>query len=41
MRQRASLVGAALAVESWRGSGTRVSLRYPLSSSAEAAASAS
>ena len=38
MRERASLVGAALDVESAPGRGTRVSLRYPLSSSAVPAA---
>jgi len=37
MRERASIVGATLLVASERGSGTRVSLRYPLSPSPESA----
>jgi signal transduction histidine kinase len=39
MRERASLVGATLEVESAPGSGTRVWLRYPVSSSRETALS--
>jgi two-component system, chemotaxis family, CheB/CheR fusion protein len=41
MGERASLVGATLEVESAPGSGTRVSLRYPMSSPAEPATRAS
>lgn len=39
MRERASLVGATLEVESAPGSGTRISLRYPRPPTEEAAAS--